>query len=121
MLAKNNKEYFRGLLIQQLDEVLKKAEAGFSGRTDSTGAASDLIDQASTETDNVLSFRIKERESRLVKKIKASLAKLEDGTYGICEECARGISEERLRARPIARFCIRCKEKQEYEEKLRGL
>jgi len=121
MLAKNDKEYFRSLLSQQLADVFEKAEVSSGGTTNSTGAAPDLIDQASTETDNVLSFRMKERESRLVKKIKESLAKLEDGTYGICEECGRGISEKRLRARPIAKVCIRCKERQEYEEELRGL
>jgi len=121
MLAKNDKEYFRSLLIQQLDEVLKKGEASSGGRIDSIGVAADFLDQASTETDNILSFRIRERESRLARKIIEALAKLEDGTYGVCEECGRGISEKRLRARPVARFCIQCKEKQEYEERLRGL
>jgi len=121
MLAKKSKSYFRSLLIQQLDEALKKAETSPRGTPDSAGPAADPIDQASTETGNVLSFRMRERESRLVRKINESLAKLEDGTYGICEECGRAISEGRLRARPIARFCIRCKEQQEYGERLRGL
>jgi DnaK suppressor protein len=121
MLARNDKEYFRGLLIHELDKVLKKAKTSSGGTIDSTVAAADIIDQASTEIDNVLSLRIRERESRLARKIKEALAKLEDGTYGICEECGKEISEGRLRARPVARFCIQCKEKQEYEEKLRGL
>jgi DnaK suppressor protein len=100
---------------------LKKAGANSSGTTDSRSAAPDFIDQASSETDNVLSFRIRERDGRLVKKISRTLAKFEDGTFGICEECGKKISEWRLKARPIARLCIRCKEKEEYEEKLRGL
>ncbi|MDY6955115.1 MAG: RNA polymerase-binding protein DksA [Thermodesulfobacteriota bacterium] len=121
MLAKKSKSYFRSLLSQQLDEVLNKAKAASGSTTDSSGASPDTIDRASTETDSVLSFRIREREGRLFKKINYALDKLQDGTYGICEECGRPISLGRLRARPIARFCIRCKEKQEYEERLRGL
>ncbi|MDY6838402.1 MAG: TraR/DksA C4-type zinc finger protein [Thermodesulfobacteriota bacterium] len=121
MLAKKDKSYFSSLLSQQLDEALRKAEASSGRTTMSRGASPDTLDRASTEMDNVLSFRMRERESKLVKKIKYSLAKLQDGTYGICEECGRAISKGRLRARPIARFCIRCKEQQEYGERLRGL
>jgi RNA polymerase-binding transcription factor DksA len=66
MSADKDQTYFRNLLNQQLEAVLKKGEDPSGGATDFAGAGPDLIDQASTETDNVLSFRIRERESRLV-------------------------------------------------------
>jgi DnaK suppressor protein len=121
MLPENGQAYFRSLLNQQLGEVLREARTASGDTTDSTGIAPDVIDQAYTETHNVLSFHMKERDSRLVRKIKDALAKLENGAFGICEECGGRISEGRLKARPIARLCIRCKEKEEHEEKLRGL
>lgn len=114
------KEYFRGLLHQKLDEALKEAKTS-SGGSNNPAQTADFIDQASIETDIALAFRIRERDSRLVRKIMDALAKLEDGTFGICEECGRQISEGRLKARPIARLCITCKEKQETDERLRGL
>jgi DnaK suppressor protein len=114
------KEYFKSLLHQKLDEAIKEAKASSGGVNNSAWTA-DFIDQASMETDSALAFHIRERDSKLARKIKETLAKLENGTFGICEECGRQISEGRLKARPIARLCIKCKEKQEYEERLRGL
>jgi len=70
------------------------------------------------ETDTSFAFRIEERQSRLIRKIKDALMRLEDGTFGICEECGEEISDQRLEARPIATLCIKCKEKQETEEKM---
>jgi RNA polymerase-binding transcription factor DksA len=61
------------------------------------------------------------RESILIRKIKNALTRLEDGSFGICDECGEEIPEERLKARPVATLCIKCKEPQEDEEKLRGL
>lgn len=121
MLTKESTEHFKNLLSRQLDELFKEAKGNSGGTTNSTGSSPDPADRASMEADSVLAFSIKERDSRLVRKIKEGLAKLEDGTFGICEECGGDISEARLKARPIATLCIRCKEKQEYWEKLRGL
>jgi DnaK suppressor protein len=121
MLANNDKEYFKNLLSKQLDEALKEAKAGADDTSNPLAVSPDFVDQASAETRNVLSFRIRERDGRLARKIRRTLAKLEDGTFGICEECGKRISEGRLKARPIARLCIRCKEKEECEEQLRGL
>ena len=118
-LTKEQKAYFKHLLSQTLEELVKEA-----GGTATSGDAlddqgRDLIDQASLETDRILSFRIRERDGRLAQKIKSALSKLEDGTFGICEECGTPIPEKRLRARPIAVLCIECKEKQENEEKVK--
>jgi DnaK suppressor protein len=73
-------------------------------------------DLASLGTDSDLNLHFRARESRLAEKIASALSKIEDGTFGICEECGRRISEKRLIARPIARLCIKCKEKEEMQE-----
>ena len=65
-------------------------------------------------------LRIRDRESMLIKKIRKSLEDIENGDYGICEDCGKDISTERLKARPVTSFCIRCKTKRETLEKLTG-
>ena len=103
-----------------MDELLTEAKKTASGITDFKNKSPDFTDEASLESDRNLAFRIRERESKLIRKIEHALKKLEDGTFGICEECGREISEERLKARPIATLCIKCKEKQETEENVIG-
>jgi DnaK suppressor protein len=73
------------------------------------------------ETDRNFLLRIRDRERKLIEKIKAALERIENGTFGICEICGREIGEERLRARPVTTQCIDCKKKQEAREKARGL
>ena len=99
-----------------MDELLTEAKKTASGRTLPQNESPDFLDQASMETDSSFAFRIEERQSRLIRKIKDALIRLEDGTFGICEECGGEISKQRLEARPIATLCIKCKEKQEAEE-----
>jgi len=121
MLTQDKKEYFEELLFQRMDELFagaNKAVNDFDGLRD---ISPDFTDQASMETDAAFSFRLKERESRLMRKISRTLDKLNNGDFGVCEECGREISEERLKARPIAALCIECKRMQEVREKSRGL
>ncbi|MBW1973704.1 MAG: TraR/DksA C4-type zinc finger protein [Deltaproteobacteria bacterium] len=66
-------------------------------------------------------LRIKDRESKLINKIKDAIERIDNGTFGICEVCGEEISEKRLMARPMTTLCIKCKIKQEEEEKKRGL
>jgi DnaK suppressor protein len=120
MSAKKRKEYFKILLSQRLDELLTEAKKTASGRTVPQDESPDFTDEASIESERDLVFRIKERESGLIRKIKDALMRLEDGTFGICQECGGEISEKRLEARPIAALCIKCKEEQETEEKVRS-
>ena len=120
MLTQEKKEYFKDLLIQRLDELFagaNKAVNDFDGLRD---ACPDFVDQASMESDADFSFHLKERESRLMKKISRTLEKLDEGDFGVCEECGREISEEKLKVRPMAALCIKCKKKQEALEKRRG-
>jgi DnaK suppressor protein len=73
------------------------------------------------ESDTSFAFHIKGRESILIRKIKDALIGLEDGTFGICDECGEEITEARLQARLVATLCINCKGQQENQEEIRGL
>jgi DnaK suppressor protein len=80
----------------------------------------DEIDQASSEYAQSMVFRLRDREKFLLQKIDRALARIEDGTFGICERCEEEISPKRLEARPVTTLCIRCKEEQEKKEKSYG-
>ncbi|MBW2194052.1 MAG: RNA polymerase-binding protein DksA [Deltaproteobacteria bacterium] len=115
------REYFKRLLSQRLDNLLAEANKTVSGMTGFGNYFADPIDRASMESDTSFAFRIKGRKSILIRKIEDALTRLEDGNFGICDECGEEISGGRLKARPVATLCIKCKEQQEDEEKLRGL
>ena len=121
MLTQDKKEYFEELLFQRMDELFAGANRAVNDFDGLRDISPDFTDLASMETDTSFSFRLKERESRLMRKINRTLEKIERGDFGVCEECGRGISEERLKARPIAALCIECKRMEEAEEKNRGL
>ena len=80
----------------------------------------DEIDQASSEYTQSMVFRLRDREKFLLQKIEKALARIEDGTFGICERCEEDISPKRLEARPVTTLCIRCKEEQEKKERSYG-
>lgn len=111
---------FKKILTQWQDELLGKAGNTVLGLIASEDHSSDPLDQAVLDTERIYAFRIRGRESVLIKKIHTSLRDIEDGVYGICDDCGRNISIERLKARPVARRCIRCKTRQEKKERLRG-
>ena len=112
-------EFFRKLLIKQKEELLKQARQTLSSLSEEGAEIPpDLADRASLETDRAFLLRIRDRERKLIAKIDQTLKKMEDGTYGICEKCGQEIEEERLKARPVASFCINCKRKLETMEKL---
>lgn len=77
----------------------------------------DVSDQASAEADQHFSFRIRERERKLLKKVDEALSRFASKTYGICERCRGDIPYKRLKARPVTTLCIECKTSQEEEEK----
>jgi DnaK suppressor protein len=78
----------------------------------------DPTDRASMESDRNFELRIRDRERRLIRKIREALKRIDDGEFGICESCEEEISESRLRARPVATLCIDCKEEQERRERI---
>lgn len=120
MLNKKRQKYFRELLTQRLTDLLDEANRTLSGMTDHRENFPDPTDRATLESDRNFTLRIRDRERRLIGKIKEALERLDNGTFGICEECEGGISEERLMARPVTTFCIKCKKEQEKEERLKG-
>ena len=83
----------------------------------STDDLPDEVDLASSESDQSMNLRLRDRERVLLRKIDKALEKIEDGTYGVCESCDEDIGIKRLEARPVTDLCIRCKEEQEKMEK----
>ncbi len=113
-------EHFRKLLQGKLDELLGEADKTLEVMTDSDEHFPDPTDRATIESDRSFELRIRDRERKLIKKIRKALERIDDGSYGICEECGEDISFKRLEARPVATLCIECKSRQEKEEKARG-
>ena len=113
-------EFFKHLLIQWMEELLDHADETVEGLLDSREILADPLDRATVESDRIWTLRIRDRESKLIKKIRQSLEDIENGEYGICEDCGEDISIERLKARPVTSLCIGCKTKRESLEKLTG-
>lgn len=121
MLTKSEQQYFRQILTKKLDGLLDEANKTVVGMTDQGETFPDPTDRASMESERNFTLRIRDRERRLIGKIREALERLETGTFGICEECGEDISAQRLKARPVTTLCIECKKRQEVEEKLRGI
>jgi len=120
-MKKKDINYFKKLLNHQLSELLSQADDTVSGMTAPKENFPDPTDRASLEADRNFMLRIRDRESKLIKKIKKALERIEDGTFGICETCGEEISVKRLKARPVTTQCIDCKTKEEALEKALGL
>lgn len=109
---------FKTLLTEKRDEIVKKAKQTLE--EDMSLDANDLPDEmdlASSEYLQSFTFRLRGREKVFLDKIEKALRKIEDGSFGTCEECSEEISVKRLEARPETTLCIRCKEDQERMEK----
>lgn len=117
-LKKKELKRFREILHEKRDEILRNAKRTLS--EDMTLDADDLADEmdlASSEYLQSFTLRLRGREKTFLKKIDHALAKIEDGTFGMCEDCNELISIKRLEARPETTLCIRCKEDQERMER----
>ncbi|MDH4224526.1 MAG: RNA polymerase-binding protein DksA [Deltaproteobacteria bacterium] len=110
------KEKFAAKLKALLMDLEGEAAQTVDGMRGETGMFPDPTDRATLETDRNLTLRIRDRERKLRDKINESLARVEDGTFGICEVCGDEIGETRLEARPMTTLCIKCKEVQEKDE-----
>lgn len=111
---------FRKLLTQKINELLDEAGKTVSEMTNGKENFPDPNDRASLESDRNFELRIRDRERKLIMKMQEALKRIDDGTYGICEDCGGPISEKRLMARPVTTECIECKTRQEKLEKLKG-
>jgi len=114
-------EYYRGILTQNLKDLLKKGDEAVSLLLKSPLDSSDFIDKATFETDRSFRLRMRDRENKLIRKIEKSLTKIDEGSFGICELCGEDIAIKRLKARPVATYCIVCKNKLEAIEQGAGV
>ncbi len=122
-MQKEELEYFRGILQKQLDDLIKGAGKTVNGMTNPEEAAMfpDPNDRASVESDRNLELRIRDRERKLISKIKKTIEKIDNGDFGYCDTCGEPIGFKRLEARPVTDQCIECKESAEEEEKIRRM
>ena len=116
-MNERQREYFREKLMNWRDDVLNGAKRPLQPLRDEQNQ-SDIIDRAASETDRELELRGRERQRKLISKIDSALARLDDGTYGYCEETGEPISLRRLEARPIATLSVEAQERHERKEKL---
>lgn len=112
------RDYFRNVLQEELRTLLEEADKTVSEMTADNTNFPDPNDRATQESDRSFELRIRDRERKLINKIKEALERIDDDTFGICEMCGEDISEARLKARPVTTLCIDCKIEQEKKEKL---
>ena len=98
--------------ITQLNESLSEQSVVFDPND-----LPDEVDLASSETDQAINLKLRDRERILLRKIDKALRKIDEGEYGVCESCGEEIGLKRLEARPVTDLCIRCKEEEERREK----
>lgn len=116
-MTKKELNKFRKILEAERKKLLKMAhEASKDRRKTDEDDLMDDMDLASSELDQSMVYKLRDRERNLLRKIEKTLQKIEDGTYGICESCGEPIGTKRLEARPVAELCISCKEQQEKQE-----
>jgi DnaK suppressor protein len=112
------KEYFRARLISWRDDILREAKETLLHLQEENQNHPDLADRASSETDRAIELRSRDRQRKLISKIDEALARIDDGTYGYCEETGEPISLRRLEARPIATLSVEAQESHERRERI---
>ena len=117
-MNERQREYFRQKLLVWKDEILKEAKETLAHLQTENENHSDLADRASSETDRAIELRARDRQRKVVAKIDAAVSRLEDGTYGYCEEWGEPISLRRLEARPIASLSVEAQERYERRERI---
>ena len=117
-MNERQREYFRHKLLAWKEDILRESRETLEHLQDENNVLPDLVDRASTETDRALELRTRDRQRKLIAKIDAALHRIEDGSYGYCEETGEPISLRRLDARPIATLSIEAQERHERREKV---
>ena len=110
--------FFRRKLIAWKDEILRESRETLAALQAENENHADIADRASSETDRAIELRARDRQRKLISKIDAALARIEEGTYGYCEETGEPISLKRLAARPIATLSIEAQERHERRERV---
>jgi DnaK suppressor protein len=117
-MNERQREYFRKKLLDWREEILKEAKETLQHLQDENQNHPDLADRASSETDRAIELRARDRQRKLIAKIDEALARIDDGTYGYCEETGEPIALKRLEARPIATLTIEAQERHERHERV---
>lgn len=113
--------FFKEILQQELENLLARADKTVSELSKFGETIPDPLDRAAVDSGRETNLRFRERESRLIRKIKTALRKIDEETFGICESCGEDIPMSRLKARPVTAHCIQCKTKMENWERVAGL
>ena len=117
-MNERQQEYFRLKLLSWREDILREAKETLQHLQDESQNHPDFADRASSETDRAIELRARDRQRKLISKIDAALQRIDDGTYGYCEETGEPISLKRLDARPIATLSIEAQERHERRERV---
>ena len=117
-MNERQQEYFRQKLLRWREDILSEARETLQHLQDESQNHPDFADRASSETDRAIELRARDRQRKLIAKIDAALQRIDDGTYGYCEETGEPISLKRLDARPIATLSIEAQERHERRERV---
>jgi DnaK suppressor protein len=117
-MNERQREYFRRKLLQWKDDILRESRETLNALQTENENHPDIADRASSETDRAIELRARDRQRKLIAKIDAALSRIDDGTYGYCEETGEPIALKRLDARPIATLSVEAQERHERREKV---
>ncbi len=112
------REYFRQKLLTWKDEILEESRSTIASLQQDTVAQADLADRATSETDRAIELRARDRQRKLIAKIDEAIRRIDEGTYGYCEETGEPIGINRLEARPIATLSLEAQERHERRERV---
>src|SRR5215472_4689332 len=117
-MNERQRDYFRAKLLTWREDILKEAKETLQHLQEESENHPDLADRASSETDRAIELRARDRQRKLIAKIDEALTRIDDGTYGYCEETGEPISLRRLEARPIATLSVEAQERHERRERV---
>lgn len=117
-MSERQREYFRRKLLVWKEEILEESRETLEHLQDENQNHPDLVDRASSEADRAIELRARDRQRKLIAKIEAALQRIEDGSYGYCEETGEPIGLRRLDARPIATLSVEAQERHERRERV---
>ena len=117
-MNERQREFFRAKLLAWREDILKEAKETLQHLQEESENHPDIADRASSETDRAIELRARDRQRKLIAKIDEALTRIDDGTYGFCEETGEPISLRRLEARPIATLSVEAQERHEQRERI---
>ena len=117
-MSERQREYFRRKLLAWKDDILRESRETLATLQSENENHPDIADRASSETDRAIELRARDRQRKLISKIDSALGRIEDGSYGYCEETGEPISLKRLDARPIATLSLEAQERHERRERV---